>query len=575
MAEQPNISQILAALAAQRPGGTPTQSQPPQQQPLPQGYPGAYQLTTPPTGAAAYPLPQPSISGSLDLSNIKPINSGSVSLADAIAKARGIAAEKGVSYDASRRSRTPSRDSDPRLAGRMYRRSRSRSRSPPRIARDSFRDNYNPYRDERRDEPRRANGPGFTRERSFSPSRSRGPSGNFSPPPGRAFGGPGERTPPDRRGAVDDNVETIVIESGLVGLIIGRQGENLRRVEADTNTRVQFMTGPDASGPMRQCKITGPRQAREDAKNEIYRIIDENGNGPRGAAAPDRSVRGSSKGAAGHQPALRVGEDATQIMVPNRTVGLIIGRGGETIRDLQERSQCHVNIVGEEKSVNGLRPVNLIGTPQAAATAKDLIMEIVDSDTKSLANQGGAGRDMGRGPGYGVPGGGDAFNGGDKINDTIIVPSEAVGMIIGKGGETIKDMQSTSGCKINVAPASGQDYEREIGLVGSRVAIEQAKRAIMDKVEAVEQKNRPGGGRRGGDDPYSDRYSQAQQPYGQQAGGVGPQPQATPQPGGEVDPYAAYGGYNNYVAMWYAAMAQPNQQPGQGPPGEQRPPGTA
>ena len=91
-----------------------------------------------------------------------------------------------------------------------------------------------------------------------------------------------------------------------------------------------------------------------------------------------------------------------------------------------------------------------------------------------------------------------------------------------------------------------------------------------------EQKNRPGAGRRGGDDPYSDRYSQAQQPYGQQAGGVGPQPQATPQPVGEVDPYAAYGGYNNYVAMWYAAMAQPNQQqPGQGPPGEQRPPGTA
>lgn len=90
-----------------------------------------------------------------------------------------------------------------------------------------------------------------------------------------------------------------------------------------------------------------------------------------------------------------------------------------------------------------------------------------------------------------------------------------------------------------------------------------------------EQKNRPGGGRRG-DDPYSDRYSQAQQPYGQQAGGVGPQAQPTPQPGGEADPYAAYGGYNNYVAMWYAAMAQPNQQqPGQGPPGEQRPPGTA
>jgi len=229
-------------------------------------------------------------------------------------------------------------------------------------------------------------------------------------------------------------VETIVIDSGLVGLIIGRQGENLRRVEAETATRVQFITGPEASGPMRQCKITGTRAAREDAKAEIYRIIEENGKMlSNKAAVPDRFAAGASKGVSAHQPALRAGEDATQIMVPNRTVGLIIGRGGETIRDLQERSQCHVNIVGEEKSVNGLRPVNLIGTPQAATMAKDLIMEIVESDTKSLANQGGGPRETGRGPpGFGGFGGGESF-GGDKVNDTIVVPSEAVGMIIGKG----------------------------------------------------------------------------------------------------------------------------------------------
>ena len=58
-------------------------------------------------------------------------------------------------------------------------------------------------------------------------------------------------------------------------------------------------------------------------------------------------------------------------------------------------------------------------------------MEIVDSDTKSLANQQNQGappRDMGRGQPYG----GDNF-GSDKINDTIVIPSQAVGMVIGKG----------------------------------------------------------------------------------------------------------------------------------------------
>ena len=316
----------------------------------------------------------------------------------------------------------PGLDSDPRSAGRYYRPSRSRSRSPSRMPRDGYRDGYNPYRDERRDEPRRQTALQYGRERSFSPGA------RFTPPPGRSFGAPGRTN--------DEGMETITIDSNLVGLIIGRQGENLRRVEADTSSRVQFVTGPEESGPIRQCKITGSRAARDHAKAEIYRIIEENGNGPsvsgRAPPPPDRNMNvggGMPKIAGAQQPALRPGEDTSQIMVPNRTVGLIIGRGGETIRDLQERSACHVNIVGEEKSINGLRPVNLIGTPQAAITAKELIMEIVESDTKSLAAKGGDSRDR-AGP---VFGGGD----GEKINDRISVPSEAVGMIIGKGAYCI------------------------------------------------------------------------------------------------------------------------------------------
>ena len=181
-----------------------------------------------------------------------------------------------------------------------------------------------------------------------------------------------------------------------------------------------------------------------------------------------------------------------QIMVPDRTVGLIIGRGGETIRDLQERSGCHINIVGESKSVNGLRPVNLIGTREAAARAKDFIMEIVDSDSRGDAPA--AIKKMGGGGGGG--GGGPARNDGqrdmgnsgghDKINDAVYVPSDAVGMIIGKGGETIREMQNVTGCKINVAQSSGPgEVQREISLIGSRESIARAKQAIDEKDEAV------------------------------------------------------------------------------------------
>ena len=89
-------------VAAQRPGGTPTQLQPLPQHPPPHGYPPSYTPAATPAGNVSYHIPQPSNSGSIDLSNIRPVNSGSVSLADAVAKARGIAAEKGVSYDGMR-----------------------------------------------------------------------------------------------------------------------------------------------------------------------------------------------------------------------------------------------------------------------------------------------------------------------------------------------------------------------------------------------------------------------------------------------------------------------------------------
>jgi far upstream element-binding protein len=46
-------------------------------------------------------------------------------------------------------------------------------------------------------------------------------------------------------------------------------------------------------------------------------------------------------------------------------------------------------------------------------------------------------------------------------------------------------MQADTGCKINVSQPSGVDFEREIGLVGSRSAIDDAKDRIMEKVRAV------------------------------------------------------------------------------------------
>ena len=344
------------------------------------------------------PIPQPNGSGTINLYDIRPVNSGSLSLTNNPVTSH-------IPYPAPVRS--------------SYRPSRSRSRSPLRSTPDRFRDQYNPYRDERRD-PQTAN----VRELSPDPRYSAG--ARYSPLTGRRISGQ-----PERSAGGEKSTETVMIDSSVVGLIIGRQGENMRQIEADTQTRIQFEKAAESTGAMRRCTISGSKSARDHAVAEINRIIEDSekaGKIGSGRAPPppgrDLSVGPMTNGA--RPPPSHNGNDIV-MMVPNKTVGLIIGKGGESIKDLQDRSHCHVNIMPEEQTVNGLRPVHLLGNPQQAAMAKDLITEIVNTDAKKLQNHGAAAKHT-----VNVSTLGSRGN-NDKRSDGIVVPSEAVGMIIGKG----------------------------------------------------------------------------------------------------------------------------------------------
>lgn len=86
------------------------------------------------------------------------------------------------------------------------------------------------------------------------------------------------------------------IESTLVGLIIGRGGETLRRVEQETGARVQFLTnGQDRdSGGERICNIQGSRPQIAAARRAIEAIIAENG--PSGGGGMGGGPAGGGRG---------------------------------------------------------------------------------------------------------------------------------------------------------------------------------------------------------------------------------------------------------------------------------------
>ncbi|KAL9060605.1 MAG: hypothetical protein Q9162_000556 [Coniocarpon cinnabarinum] len=546
MAQPPtDINAILAALGQQNQNRAPSgqgQANAVQSPTVANGFSAPGTNLPAPNSSGTVTLPPPSSAGNFDLNAIKPVSTGNVSIADAIAKAQATAADRSASY-----SSVYAPYGIDHAVDRPSSSYRNRSRSP---RRDNYADGYNPYRDERRGDHRRGGG----RDRSVSPGRR----------------GRGKEEPADS--------DVIQVDSNAVGLIIGRGGENMRRIEADSGARVQFITGPEGAGAKRSCRVSGNPRQRSAAIAAIYQTQAENhSKQPGPASPPPPQPRPASVMPTNNLPPLREGERNSQIMVPDKTVGLIIGRRGETIQDLQDRSGCHVNITSENKSVGGYRPVNLIGTQQAAARAREMIYEIVDSDQRQNS-QGGSGSSNDHGGGSAEPSrfasSAPAPNYGPsqyanapfdpygtsapKETENIIVPSEAVGMIIGKGGETIKDMQNVSGCKVNVSQPQGADIERSIELIGSRPAIEHARRLINEKVVAVRDKQGGGSGGSGGGGGGGSRGGQNPPPpssygYGSSSmpGYSQPMPSMPlPHQGDNADPYARFGGAQNYWSLW-------------------------
>jgi rRNA processing protein Krr1/Pno1 len=269
--------------------------------------------------------------------------------------------------------------------------------------------------------------------------------------------------------------------------------------------------------------------------------IDENG----GAAsnAEDTAVQAP---ASSQQPAQRNSEHSLQIMVPDQLVGLIIGRGGETIQNIRQLSKCHVSIAGEETSVNGLRPVNLPGSCEAGTKARDLIMEIVESYGESTANkkrgwvqfsfnkhlensddaskteksiqQLGLASDTildtttvaplteiaevygmidesGMGSGVQPPASQEVVaqaraNSHEaaarygECSTQFMVPDRLVGVIIGRGGRTIQGLRERTRCSINIlGDQKSVNGFRPVNLTGSRNATAKAYALIMEIVE--------------------------------------------------------------------------------------------
>ncbi|KAK6760133.1 hypothetical protein RB195_021586 [Necator americanus] len=250
-------------------------------------------------------------------------------------------------------------------------------------------------------------------------------------------------------GAAETVVEIISVPENTVGLVIGRGGSEIQNIQSTTGCRVQMSPDGDPGAGVRQCTLQGSKMAVERAKQMITDVITRAASRPsaQSFAAPDgRAI-------------------TVEMSIPATKCGLVIGKMGETIKQLQEQAGCKMVMIQDSQEVTGqAKPLRITGDPEKVEIAKRLVTDLINSreDNGSIPR---------------------LYSEQATAKGEVVVPRASVGMIIGKGGETIKRLAMETGTKIQFkADDDPTSPDRCAVIMGSREQIYKATELITELV---------------------------------------------------------------------------------------------
>lgn len=325
---------------------------------------------------------------------------------------------------------------------------------------------------------------------------------------------PGFNVPSYSTGGRARETVDMIVPANKAGLIIGSHGDTLRRIEKQSQVKMQFDQQWQGEDNERRIVITGFPEDIEEARRLIIEKITE-----------EREFRKH------HDSTTTI-----QVMLPNTRIGLVIGKGGETVKDIQERSGAKVFINPDAKvdPNTGEKPLTIIGDAEAIRLAQNIVNDIIYGGQNA---SGPAGR------------------------PTLVfqIPESCVGAVMGKKAEILKSIIAASGgIKIFINQANVQGtVTKDVELTGPIEYCNYAVHLIQERVNAHLAANSGDGSYSGYSgygaatatavDPNSYDYSQY---YAAQA-------QQGQQTAAEMDPAAIAA----YYAQYYAAAAAAGYDP--------------
>uniref|UniRef100_A0A672GGW1 Insulin-like growth factor 2 mRNA binding protein 3 n=1 Tax=Salarias fasciatus TaxID=181472 RepID=A0A672GGW1_SALFA len=279
----------------------------------------------------------------------------------------------------------------------------------------------------------------------------------------------------------------MLVPTQFVGAIIGKEGATIRNITKQTHSKIDIHRKENAGAAEKPITIHSTPEGCTKACRTIMEIMQKE--------AVDTKF---------------TEEIPLKLLAHNNFVGRLIGKEGRNLKKIEQDTGIKIYISSlQELTVYQLeRTITIKGSIDACSRAQEEVMKKIreshDSDMAAMNLQSnlipglnlnalglfsgapGMGPSMSSGPPPGAHGGCPSFGQGHPESETVhlFIPALAVGAIIGKQGQHIKQLSHFAGASIKIAPAEGMDAkQRMVIIVGPPEAQFKAQCRIFGKLK--------------------------------------------------------------------------------------------
>uniref|UniRef100_A0A3B4BM80 RRM domain-containing protein n=1 Tax=Pygocentrus nattereri TaxID=42514 RepID=A0A3B4BM80_PYGNA len=262
----------------------------------------------------------------------------------------------------------------------------------------------------------------------------------------------------------------MLVPTQFVGAIIGKEGATIRNITKQTHSKIDIHRKENAGAAEKPITVHSTPEGCSSACRRIMEIMQKE--------ALDTKI---------------TEEIPLKILAHNNFVGRLIGKEGRNLKKIEQDTGTKITIspLQDLTLYNPERTITVKGPIEACATAEEEVMkkirESYENDVAAMNLQsnlipglnlnalglfpvgtsGGMSPSMVPGPPTGAQASYPSFGPQQPESETVylFIPALAVGAIIGKQGQHIKQLSRFAGASIKIAPADEMDAKQRMVII--------------------------------------------------------------------------------------------------------------